>query len=56
MYDEPGRSNSEVYSITYCDLHRVQRDDLLEVLDIYPTFAEKFWRNLDITFDLRDVC
>lgn len=45
-----------MYSITYCDLHRVQRDDLLEVLDIYPTFAEKFWRNLDITFDLRDVC
>nr|XP_040032088.1 potassium voltage-gated channel subfamily H member 6 isoform X1 [Gasterosteus aculeatus aculeatus] len=55
LYDEPGRSNSEVYSITYCDLHRVQRDDLLEVLDIYPTFAEKFWRNLDITFDLRDA-
>ncbi|XP_037319094.2 potassium voltage-gated channel subfamily H member 6 [Pungitius pungitius] len=55
LYDEPGRSNSEVYSITYCDLHRVQRDDLLEVLDIYPTFAEKFWRNLEITFDLRDV-
>ncbi|KAM8836205.1 voltage-gated inwardly rectifying potassium channel KCNH6 isoform 2-T3 [Spinachia spinachia] len=55
LYDEPGRSNSEVYSITYCDLHRVQRDDLLEVLDIYPSFAEKFWRNLEITFDLRDA-
>ncbi|KAK9530410.1 hypothetical protein VZT92_011912 [Zoarces viviparus] len=55
LYDEPGKSNSDVYTITYCDLHRVQRDDLLEVLDIYPGFADRFWRNLEITFDLRDA-
>lgn len=56
LYDEPGKSNSDVHTITYCDLHRILRDDLLEVLDIYPSFADNFWRNLEITFDLRDVC
>ncbi|KAM9716108.1 voltage-gated inwardly rectifying potassium channel KCNH6 [Menidia menidia] len=55
LYDEPGRSNAEVHTITYCDLHRIPREDLLEVLDIYPSFADNFWRNLEITFDLRDA-
>ncbi|XP_072229017.1 voltage-gated inwardly rectifying potassium channel KCNH6 [Leuresthes tenuis] len=55
LYDEPGRSNADVRTITYCDLHRIPRDDLLEVLDVYPSFADNFWRNLEITFDLRDV-
>ncbi|XP_050922514.1 potassium voltage-gated channel subfamily H member 6 [Lates calcarifer] len=54
LYDEPGKSNSDVHTITYCDLHRIPRDDLLEVLDIYPSFADNFWRNLEITCDLRD--
>lgn len=56
LYDEPGKCNSDVHTTTYCDLHRILRDDLLEVLDIYPTFADHFWRNLEITFNLRDVC
>ncbi|XP_074477025.1 voltage-gated inwardly rectifying potassium channel KCNH6 [Sebastes fasciatus] len=55
LYDEPGKSNSDVHTITYCDLHRVLRDDLLEVLDLYPGFADNFWRNLEITVDLRDA-
>ncbi|XP_077407895.1 voltage-gated inwardly rectifying potassium channel KCNH6 isoform X2 [Vanacampus margaritifer] len=55
LYDEPGKSNSDVVTITYCDLHRIRRDDLLEVLDMYPGFADNFWRNLDLTFDLRDA-
>ncbi|XP_047466078.1 potassium voltage-gated channel subfamily H member 6-like isoform X2 [Mugil cephalus] len=55
LYDEPGKSNSDVHTITYCDLHRILRDDLLEVLDLYPSFADDFWRNLEITFDLRDA-
>uniref|UniRef100_A0A673C7B4 Potassium voltage-gated channel, subfamily H (eag-related), member 6b n=1 Tax=Sphaeramia orbicularis TaxID=375764 RepID=A0A673C7B4_9TELE len=55
LYDEPGKSNSDVITITYCDLHRIPREDLLEVLDMYPSFADNFWRNLEITFDLRDV-
>ncbi|XP_077481778.1 voltage-gated inwardly rectifying potassium channel KCNH6 [Stigmatopora argus] len=55
LYEEPGTSNSDVLTITYCDLHRIRRDDLLEVLDLYPGFADNFWRNLDLAFDLRDA-
>ncbi|XP_077359881.1 voltage-gated inwardly rectifying potassium channel KCNH6 [Festucalex cinctus] len=55
LYDDPGKSSSDVLTITYCDLHRILRDDLLEVLDMYPSFASNFWRNLDLTFDLRDA-
>ncbi|KAK5881213.1 hypothetical protein CesoFtcFv8_022036 [Champsocephalus esox] len=55
LYDEPGKSKADVHTITYCDLHRVRREDLLEVLDIYPGFADNFWKNLEITFDLRDA-
>ncbi len=56
MNTDPGHSNADVTALTYCDLHRIQRDDLLEVLDMYPAFGESFWRNLEITFNLRDVC
>ncbi|KAM3860042.1 voltage-gated inwardly rectifying potassium channel KCNH6 [Diretmus argenteus] len=55
LYDEPGKSNSDIHTITYCDLHCILRDDLLEILDIYPSFADNFWKNLEITFDLRDA-
>ncbi|XP_016516528.1 potassium voltage-gated channel subfamily H member 2 [Poecilia formosa] len=55
LYDEPGRSNADVCTITYCDLHRIPREDLLDVLDMYPSFADNFWRNLEITYDLRDT-
>ncbi|KAM6951012.1 voltage-gated inwardly rectifying potassium channel KCNH6 [Aplochiton taeniatus] len=55
LYPEPGKSNSCVRALTYCDIHRIQRDDLLEVLDMFPGFADSFWRNLEITFDLRDA-
>ncbi|XP_062331405.1 potassium voltage-gated channel subfamily H member 6 [Osmerus eperlanus] len=54
LYSEPGKSNADVRALTYCDLQRIQRDDLLEVLDMFPSFAHSFWRNLEITFHLRD--
>lgn len=55
MYAEIGRSNADVLTLTYCDLHHIQREDLLEVLDMYPAFADSFWRNLEISFNLRDA-
>lgn len=55
LYTEPGHCNADVRTLTYSDLHQIQRDDLLEVLDMYPDFAESFWRNLEITFNLREV-
>ncbi|XP_059414100.1 potassium voltage-gated channel subfamily H member 6-like [Carassius carassius] len=55
LYARPGKSSADVRALTYCDLHKIIRDDLLEVLDMYPDFADSFWSNLEITFNLRDV-
>ena len=55
LYGRPGKSSADVRALTYCDLHKILRDDLLEVLDMYPDFADMFWNNLEITFNLRDV-
>uniref|UniRef100_A0A8C5HH67 Cyclic nucleotide-binding domain-containing protein n=1 Tax=Gouania willdenowi TaxID=441366 RepID=A0A8C5HH67_GOUWI len=55
LYGRPGKSSADVRALTYCDLHKILRDDLLEVLDMYPDFAELFWNNLEVTFNLRDV-
>uniref|UniRef100_H3CTP7 Potassium voltage-gated channel subfamily H member 2 n=1 Tax=Tetraodon nigroviridis TaxID=99883 RepID=H3CTP7_TETNG len=55
LYARPGKSNADVRALTYCDLHKIFRDDVLEVLDMYPEFAEHFWKNLEITFNLRDT-
>ncbi|XP_026230378.1 potassium voltage-gated channel subfamily H member 6-like [Anabas testudineus] len=52
----PGKSRADVRALTYCDLHKIHREDMLEVLEMYPEFSENFWSNLDITFNLRDVC
>lgn len=50
-----GKSSCNVRAVTYCDLHKVHRDDLLDVLQMYPEFAEQFVNNLVVTYDLRDV-
>uniref|UniRef100_A0A1I8HM99 Cyclic nucleotide-binding domain-containing protein n=1 Tax=Macrostomum lignano TaxID=282301 RepID=A0A1I8HM99_9PLAT len=53
-YETVGKSRCNVRALTYCDLHKIQREDLIETLEMYPGFAENFVRNLEITFDLRD--
>ena len=55
LYSEPGKSAFNVRALTYCDLHKIVRDDLLEVIDMYPEFAQSFCQNLKITLTLRDV-
>lgn len=40
-------------ALTYCDLHTIKRDKLLEVLDFYQAFANSFARNLILTYNLR---
>lgn len=55
LYVRPGKSSADVRALTYCDLHKILRDDLLDVLDMYPDFSNMFWDNLEITFNLRDV-
>ncbi|XP_063075188.1 potassium voltage-gated channel subfamily H member 2a isoform X2 [Engraulis encrasicolus] len=54
MYTKPGKSTADVRALTYCDLHKIQREDVQDVLDMYPEFSDVFWTNLEITFNLRD--
>uniref|UniRef100_A0A3Q0SQS1 Potassium voltage-gated channel subfamily H member 7 n=1 Tax=Amphilophus citrinellus TaxID=61819 RepID=A0A3Q0SQS1_AMPCI len=54
LYAKPGKSNADVRALSYCDLSTIQREDLLEVLDMYPEFADHFFNNLELTFNLRD--
>ncbi|XP_061413462.1 potassium voltage-gated channel subfamily H member 2-like isoform X1 [Lethenteron reissneri] len=55
QYSRPGKSSADVRALTYCDLHKIVREDMLEVLDMYPEFSEHFWPSLEITFNLRDI-
>ena len=55
VHSEIGKSSCNVRALTYCDLHKIHRNDLCQVLEMYPEFAVEFTRNLQITFDLRDV-
>lgn len=50
-----GKSSCNVRALTYCDLHKIHRDEVLDVLEMYPEFADEFVKNLEVTFDLRDV-
>uniref|UniRef100_A0A915CZU6 Cyclic nucleotide-binding domain-containing protein n=1 Tax=Ditylenchus dipsaci TaxID=166011 RepID=A0A915CZU6_9BILA len=54
LYEDVGKASCSVRALTYCDLHKILRDDLLDVLDMYPEFAETFCTNLVINYDLRD--
>uniref|UniRef100_A0A8C2JIL9 Potassium channel, voltage gated eag related subfamily H, member 7 n=1 Tax=Cyprinus carpio TaxID=7962 RepID=A0A8C2JIL9_CYPCA len=54
LYAKPGKANADVRALSYCDLHTIQREDLLEVLDMYPEFSDYFLSNLELTFNLRD--
>ncbi|KAK7938503.1 hypothetical protein WMY93_001829 [Mugilogobius chulae] len=54
LYAKPGKANADVRALSYCDLSTIQREELLEVLDMYPEFADYFFNNLELTFNLRD--
>ncbi|XP_029300297.1 LOW QUALITY PROTEIN: potassium voltage-gated channel subfamily H member 7-like [Cottoperca gobio] len=54
LYSKSGKSCADVRALSYCDLHTIQREEILEVLDMYPEFADHFLTNLELTFDLRD--
>ena len=55
QHETIGKSSCNVRALTYCDLHKIIRDDLLDILEMYPEFADHFVKNLEVTFDLRDV-
>ncbi|XP_019113017.1 potassium voltage-gated channel subfamily H member 7 isoform X3 [Larimichthys crocea] len=54
LFTKPGKSCADVRALSYCDLHTIQREEILEVLDMYPEFADHFLKNLELTFNLRD--
>ncbi|XP_059427512.1 potassium voltage-gated channel subfamily H member 7-like isoform X2 [Carassius carassius] len=54
LYAKPGKANADVRAMSYCDLHTIYREDLLEVLEMYPEFSDYFLSNLELTFNLRD--
>ena len=54
VHEEIGKSSCNVRALTYCDLHKIHRDDLFQILEMYPEFAMDFNKNLQLTFDLRD--
>ncbi|CAJ1087628.1 potassium voltage-gated channel subfamily H member 7-like isoform X2 [Xyrichtys novacula] len=54
LFAKPGKSCADVRALSYCDLHTITREEILEVLDMYPEFADHFLTNLELTFDLRD--
>ncbi|XP_076366902.1 potassium voltage-gated channel protein eag-like [Tachypleus tridentatus] len=55
FWKEPtiGQSCANVRALTYCDIHSIKRDKLLEVLNFYHAFANSFARNLILTYNLR---
>ncbi|XP_054090036.1 potassium voltage-gated channel unc-103 isoform X2 [Zeugodacus cucurbitae] len=53
-YATIGKSNGNVRALTYCDIHKIHRDDLLDILDLYPEFSESFANNLILTYNMRD--
>lgn len=50
------KSSSDVKALTYCDLKSIHVPGLLEVLKLYPEFAETFCTEIihDLTFNLRE--
>jgi potassium voltage-gated channel Eag-related subfamily H member 5 len=48
-----GQSAANVRALTYCDLHTIKREKLLEVLSFYYAFANSFARNMVLTYNLR---
>ncbi len=49
-----GKASSNIRALTYCDLHKISRIDLLHIFEMYPEFIASFNSNLNITFNLRD--
>ncbi|CAH8590095.1 unnamed protein product [Dicrocoelium dendriticum] len=56
FWKDPNRmshSAATVRALTYCDLHCIKKDSLLQVLSFYSAFSNSFARNLVLTYDLK---
>ena len=50
------KSSCDVKSLTYCDLQCILIKGLIDVLGMYPEFAEKFAQDIqhDLTYNMRE--
>ena len=54
-YSTIGKSSATVRALSYCDLHKIWRDEILDILESYPEFLDHLSKNLELTVCLRDV-
>ncbi|XP_018414338.1 PREDICTED: potassium voltage-gated channel subfamily H member 4 [Nanorana parkeri] len=54
--DQVIKTNADVKALTYCDLQYLTLRGLLEVLELYPEYSNKFMADIhhDLTFNLRE--
>ncbi|KAM5135428.1 voltage-gated delayed rectifier potassium channel KCNH4 [Mantella aurantiaca] len=54
--DQVVKTNADVKALTYCDLQYLSLRGLLEVLELYPEYSNKFMADIhhDLTFNLRE--
>ncbi|CAC5424198.1 KCNH7 [Mytilus coruscus] len=48
-----GKSLYFVRALSYCDINKIEMEDLKEILQTYPEFAEEFIVKFQVTFDLK---
>lgn len=53
--DTPGKSLYFVRALSYCDINKIEMEDLKEILQTYPEFADDFMKKFQVTFDLKMV-
>ncbi|CAH1788034.1 unnamed protein product, partial [Owenia fusiformis] len=49
------KSSYCIRALSYCDLHKIDLDDLQEILDVYPEFAQNFLKSFHVTFNLKHI-
>lgn len=56
MEDPVGISCCDVRSLTYCELQCINIRGFVDVLSLYPDFAEQFQKDIrhDLTYNLKD--
>ena len=50
-----GQSQYSVRALSYCDINKIELEDLREILRTYPEFAHSFLKMFQVTFNLRKV-
>lgn len=48
-----GKAAADVFALTYSDIHCIDRNDLRDVLMMYPESGVEFSQNLILSFNLR---